>query len=171
MFDIYDSSFSSQNIHAQGIKNRHEYAATLQKLNKFKPETADRLMHQAHDDVFEQTNCLECANCCKTTSPAIYERDIDRLAKYLRMKPFQFIEKFLNQDTADQCYVLKSSPCVFLDAYNYCTVYEARPTACRTYPHTNRKRITQINNITLNNTLICPAVQQILENVALQLKQ
>ncbi|MFN4122421.1 MAG: YkgJ family cysteine cluster protein [Flavobacteriales bacterium] len=171
MQDFNDTPFFTKNIHEQGIKFRPDYESTLKKLNKIRPEQADRLVHEAHAEAIENIDCLSCANCCKTTSPAIYERDIDRLAKRLRMKPSQFIDKYLDKDQVDHCYVLKSSPCVFLDAENYCTVYDDRPTACRTYPHTDRKRVTQINKVTLNNTLICPAVQHILEKVAQKLNK
>jgi hypothetical protein len=63
----------------------------------------------------------------------------------------------------DKDYVLKSAPCPFLDHENYCTIYKDRPTACREYPHTNRKRMHQILEITLKNTLVCPAVARIFE--------
>jgi len=154
----------AKNIHQKGTFDRVKNTKLLTKLKKLKPDLADKLMHQAHDEVFEETDCLTCANCCKTTSPAIYERDIDRIAKRLRIKPSQFIEKYLNKDD-DSTYVLKSTPCTFLDEDNFCSIYEDRPMACRTYPHTNRKRVTQINQLTLENTLICPAVQKILEKV------
>ena len=107
---------------------------------------------------------MQCANCCKTTSPIFYERDIDRLAKRLRIRPSEFIEKYLHIDE-DKDYVLNKAPCVFLDSENYCLVYEDRPTACREYPHTDRKRIHQILDITLNNTFICPAVNEIVEKL------
>ena len=71
-------------------------------------------MQELHESEFERTDCLECANCCKTTSPAIYERDIDRLAKHLKIKPHKLIEQYLVKDTDDD-YVFKGAPCPFLD--------------------------------------------------------
>jgi len=62
--------------------------------------------------------------------------------------------------------VLNSAPCPFLDSENYCLVYEDRPIACREYPHTNRKRFYQILDLTLKNTLICPAALQVAEGLA-----
>jgi uncharacterized protein len=61
--------------------------------------------------------------------------------------------------------VLKSSPCAFLGADNYCSIYEARPRACREYPHTNRKKMHQILDLTMRNTQVCPAVLQIVERL------
>lgn len=133
-------------------------------LKRKKPKTLDAVVHRLHDEVFEKTDCLKCANCCKTTSPIFYERDIDRAAKRLRMRPSDFIAKYLHVDE-DKDYVLNTAPCPFLDAENYCLVYEDRPAACREYPHTNRKRFHQILDLTLNNTAICPAVFSIVEEM------
>ena len=80
------------------------------------------------------------------------------------MKPGDFINRYLRMDE-DGDYVLKSSPCPFLDSENYCSVYEDRPKACREYPHTDRKKILQINELTLKNTMVCPAVFEILERL------
>jgi len=136
----------------------------LQKLRKQKPKNLDAQFHQLHEEVFEEIDCLSCANCCKTTSPIFQKGDIERLAKTLRMKVPKFIEEYLNLDEEND-YVLKSSPCPFLGDDNKCIVYESRPTACREYPHTNRKRMYQIMNLTAKNTLICPAVSSIVNKL------
>ena len=60
------------------------------------------------------------------------------------MKPQQFTEQFLQLDEEND-YVLKSVPCTFLDADNYCSIYEVRPKACREFPHTDRKKFQQIS--------------------------
>ena len=136
----------------------------LQGLKKKDPRKVDDAFHTVHEEVFEEIDCLECANCCKTTSPIFYQTDIERVAKSLRIKPGDFIEKYLRIDE-DKDYVLKSSPCPFLDAENYCSVYEDRPKACREYPHTNRKKMVQIMELTHKNTLVCPAVFEMVERL------
>src|SRR5215216_3072084 len=119
-------------------KNRsEENKKLLQVIRKKDPRRVDDAFHTLHEKVFEEVDCLECANCCKTTSPIFYQTDIERVAKSLRMKPGDFIEKYLRIDE-DKDYVLKSSPCPFLDSDNYCQVYDDRPKACREYPHTDR---------------------------------
>jgi Fe-S-cluster containining protein len=150
----------------------HEMAATksaenkkyLLGLKKKDPRKVDDAFHEIHEEVFEEVDCLTCANCCKTTSPIFYPVDIERLAKSLRMKPGAFIEKYLRVDE-DNDYVLKSSPCPFLDQDNYCLVYEDRPKACREYPHTDRKKMVQIMELTHKNTLVCPAVLEMVERL------
>jgi hypothetical protein len=110
-------------------------------------------------------DCLTCANCCKTTSPIFTDKDIARIAKHLRLKEHQFIEKYLYRDE-DEFMVLQKSPCAFLDlADNTCFIYDVRPKACSEYPHTDRKRFIQITNLTLKNTEICPATFNIIEEL------
>ncbi|MFZ9982464.1 MAG: YkgJ family cysteine cluster protein, partial [Cyclobacteriaceae bacterium] len=70
----------------------------LKGLKKVNDRELDKLFHQAHEEVFEETDCLSCANCCKTTSPIFYQNDIDRLAPALKMRPGDFIEKYLRID-------------------------------------------------------------------------
>jgi Fe-S-cluster containining protein len=136
----------------------------LNGLKKKDPRKVDDAFHSMHDEVFEEVDCLTCANCCKTTSPIFYQTDIERVAKSLRMKPGDFIETYLRIDD-DKDYVLKSSPCPFLDSDNYCKVYDDRPKACREYPHTNRKKMVQIMELTHKNALVCPAVFEMVERL------
>jgi hypothetical protein len=134
------------------------------KLKRLKPKPLDDQFHDLHHEVFAQTDCLACANCCKTTSPIFYQKDIERLAKALRLRPSEFIAQYLHLD-ADGDYVLNVAPCPFLAADNHCTVYAHRPTACREYPHTDRKRMVQILDLTLRNTAVCPATFRIVERL------
>jgi len=155
------------------IKEKGKVAETInkkffEKLRKVSPDQLDKIVHPVHEDVFEEVDCLACANCCKTTSPIFYQADIERVARKLRVKPSDFIDQYLHLDE-DKDYVLNSSPCPFLDGENYCLVYESRPTACREYPHTNRKRFRQILNLTLKNTQVCPAVYEIVERLKVKL--
>lgn len=138
----------------------------LNKLRQRDPRKVDDAFHETHGQVFEEINCLSCANCCKTTSPIFYENDIDRIARILRMKPGAFVEKYLRIDE-DNDYVLKQSPCPFLDGENYCSIYDDRPKACREYPHTDRRKMVQILDLTYKNTLVCPAVLEIVERLKL----
>jgi Fe-S-cluster containining protein len=157
------SSFSDK-AKSQSAANK----AFLKKIKSKKIRHLDDVFHAAHEEAFEEIDCLTCANCCKTTSPIFYQKDIERVAKRLRMKPFEFIEKYLKIDE-DKDYVLQQAPCPFLGSDNYCSVYEDRPTACREYPHTDRKNMYQILDLTYKNTLVCPAVLRIVETVKQQL--
>ncbi len=133
-------------------------------LKKYKPKQLDDVFEALHDDVFSQTDCLSCANCCKTISPIFTQRDIERLAQHFKIRPAVFVDRYLHIDE-DQDYVLNITPCPFLGSDNYCSVYENRPIACREYPHTNRKKMVQILDLTLKNTYTCPAVYTIVEDL------
>lgn len=133
-------------------------------FGRMRDKELDALFHGAHEEVFEEIDCLKCANCCKTTSPIFRDVDIKRLAKRLKVSTGQFIDQYLHLDE-ERDYVLNSSPCTFLMADNTCAVYEDRPLACREYPHTDRKKMKQILKLTLKNAEICPAVARIFERI------
>jgi uncharacterized protein len=145
-------------------KQANENKKFLQLLKRKNPRDLDDQFHSRHEEVFSEIDCLTCANCCKTTSPIFYQTDIERASKALRIKPGQFVETYLRVDE-DKDYVLKSSPCPFLDAENYCRIYDDRPRACREYPHTDRKKMVQILDLTYKNTLVCPAVLEMLNRL------
>ena len=134
------------------------------KLKKKTPKRLDLLVQDLHEQEFKKTDCLTCANCCKTSSPIFTDKDISRISKHLRMKEHQFIAQYLERDD-DDFMVLQSVPCTFLDTDNTCFIYDVRPKACSEYPHTNRKKFIQLTNLTLKNAEICPAVFNIVEDL------
>ncbi|MCF6350475.1 MAG: YkgJ family cysteine cluster protein [Flavobacteriaceae bacterium] len=131
-------------------------------LKKRTPKQLDYLVQNLHEKEFQKTDCLDCANCCKTTSPMFTHVDIIRISKHLKMKEIQFIDKYLEDDT-DGFMVLKEVPCAFLDTDNSCFIYNVRPKACGEYPHTNRRKFIKIADLTVKNTKICPAAYNIVE--------
>jgi len=151
-------------------KDKHKENKTFfAKLKKKPPKQLDYIMQDFHEAEFEQTDCLECANCCKSTGPLFTPKDIERIAKYFKMKQKQFIDAYLRLDEEND-YVLQSVPCTFLGADNYCSIYEVRPKACREFPHTDRKKFQQISNLTLKNVAICPAAYNIVEAMKQRIK-
>lgn len=154
---LTDLSQSAKNAEAD---NRKFFA----RLKKNTPNDLDITVKDFHEEVFKHINCLDCANCCKSISPMITDKDIERMAKFLRVRPSVLTEKYLHLDE-DRDYVFNSSPCPFLDSDNYCKVYDVRPKACSEYPHTDRKRFVQILDVTLKNTFICPAAFEVVEKL------
>ena len=153
------------NLLAKLAKDKHiENKKYFDKLKKKAPKNLDYAMQELHDKKKKKTDCLNCANCCKTTGPLFTSADIERIAKHLRQKPQQFIEQYLRIDE-DKDYVLQSVPCTFLDQDNTCFIYEVRPKACREFPHTDRKKFQQISDLTLKNIPICPAAYNIVEEM------
>ena len=146
----------------EALKENKKYFANLKKRT---PKNLDYVMQDLHDKEFAKTDCLDCGNCCKTTSPIFTVKDIERISKHLKMKVTDFIEQYLERDT-DDFMVLKSSPCTFLDeSDNSCFIYDVRPKACAEYPHTDRRKFIQITDLTIANTFVCPATYNIVENL------
>ena len=151
--------------HKEQVKiKQKENKKFFKRLKKVKPKLLDKIIHPIHLEVFECTDCLKCANCCTTTGPLFTDKDISRIAKYLRIKPSEFVDIYLKIDE-DNDYVLQSVPCTFLGEDNYCSIYEVRPKACRGYPHTDRIKQYQLLELTNKNLDICPAVFQIVERL------
>ncbi|MFV0289402.1 MAG: YkgJ family cysteine cluster protein [Mangrovibacterium sp.] len=151
---------SPQELKELSKNHQREFDALFQKIRKKKPKNLDDVVHSLHQDAFEDFDCLSCANCCKSISPIVIDKDIERLAKSNRMKPVDFIATHLYLDHEND-YVFQQSPCPFLLPDNYCCVYENRPRACREYPHTDRTRFFQILKLTQKNCEICPVVFEI----------
>ena len=142
----------------------------FKKVRRKPPRRLDALMQELHTEEFSRTDCLQCANCCKTTGPLFTDNDISRISRHLRMKPAAFMQTYLRVDE-DGDHVLQGLPCPFLGADNYCDIYEVRPRACREYPHTDRKRFYQISAITMKNVAICPAAYRIVEDMKKRLPE
>lgn len=144
-----------------------DYAANKELIRKLKRKPAsdlDERVSAHHYEVFREIDCLECGNCCRSLGPRIKDVDIQRLSKYLKIKPSKFAEDYLRVDE-DKDFVFKTMPCPFLGADNYCSVYSQRPVACREYPHTDRKRFYQVLDLTLKNSVTCPAVLEVLRRM------
>lgn len=154
--------------YARQIENakskRKENKKILDRLKKLKPSNLDTITNQLHDEAFEHIDCLQCANCCRTTGPLLLGKDIERLARHFNMRPAAFTTEYLRIDE-DNDYIFKKMPCPFIGADNYCTVYEDRPSACRDYPHTQQRKIIQKLGITYHNSMICPAVAEVVEGL------
>jgi Fe-S-cluster containining protein len=158
------NKFNPETLKIAAEKNEKINQKWIASISKKKSNLLDKEAHKAHQEVFEYIDCLKCANCCKSISPTLYDKDIERLSKTLRIKPSAFIEQYLFIDE-DKDYVFKQTPCPFLDNENYCIVYENRPKACREYPHTDRPRFYQILKLTLKNTFVCPAAFEVFEKL------
>ena len=136
----------------------------MKRLEKMQPRKLDKFMGQLHSEEFDKIDCLECANCCRSISPAMTESDVRRMADHSKIGISAFIETFLLLDK-DGDYVFRKTPCPFLGDNNLCALYDSRPRACREYPHTDRKRFHQILDLTAKNSMICPVVFNIIEKL------
>jgi len=124
----------------------------------------DFTIHDLHVQEFKKIDCLDCANCCKSTPALLVQKDINRISSHLGMSAGQFMTKFVEMDE-DGDFVFNASPCPLLGEDNYCSVYDVRPASCADYPHTTRNRQIRILDLSLENTAVCPAVFRIFEKL------
>ena len=118
-----------------GDKKRDENER-FRKFMKVRGHNADRTLRHIAEGIEEQIDCTQCANCCKVASTTVNDRDVERLAKFLRMPLSKFLAEY-TVETPDEGRILKRSKqtgCVFLDG-KLCSVYEARPETCQRFPH------------------------------------
>lgn len=148
----------------KAAEKHNENKKFFAKLRKKPPKNLDYVMQELHEAEFERTDCLTCANCCKTTGPLFTNADVERISKHFRMKPQKFIDTYLQIDE-EHDFVLQQVPCTFLGLDNQCSIYGVRPKACREFPHTDRKKFQQISKLTLKNVAICPAAFNIVEEM------
>ncbi len=149
------------NWEKKSAEHQKNYQQYLKKANKNKVLKA---LPDLHEAAFEKINCLDCANCCKNYSPRFKMPDIKRISKVLGMKETAFIEQYLQMDNEGD-YVVKSTPCPFLGADNFCSIYDHRPSDCSRFPYTDEDVLLKRPQITLKNSSFCPAVYYVLENL------
>lgn len=142
-----------------------QYGDTLQFLTKIsKSRTIDKAVSALHDSVFADADCLQCANCCRTTPALVTRPDAKRIAKHLDIPPKTFIRKYLLEDTNGELMIAKV-PCTFLKEDHTCQIYDVRPQACREYPHTNQSGFSRRSKMNAKNTIVCPAAFEIVERL------
>ncbi|MEM6630551.1 MAG: YkgJ family cysteine cluster protein [Bacteroidota bacterium] len=159
--------FELKSFRQKALARKKTNKKFLNSLKKESPKKLDQLFRYYHEEVFSDFSCLDCANCCKSLGPKFLPQDIDRIAAHLRMSTASFIETYLRIDE-DQDYVLQKVPCAFLEDDNRCGIYEVRPKACRTYPHTDSRGMQGKLGLTQKNTLTCPAVLEIVERMQVE---
>ena len=81
--------------------------------------------------------CTGCGKCCTGKGFVwLEEKDIENLTNHFNISREDFFKKYTRQLGFD--YSLKEDPqnddCIFLKDKKICTVYEARPKQCRTFP-------------------------------------
>jgi Fe-S-cluster containining protein len=127
---------------------------------------SDRILRRAAQDIEGQIDCTACANCCRVATAKISERDVERLARYLRLPVAQFLAQYTSRDP-EEGMILKrteAAGCVFLDG-NACAIYDARPDTCQRFPHLVRGNGSIVSRMWqfIDRACYCPIVYNSLE--------
>ncbi|MBK6782925.1 MAG: YkgJ family cysteine cluster protein [Saprospiraceae bacterium] len=147
-----------ENLTKADYKN---YLAFFKKLSAA-PKSQPPDIETIHSEVFSNTDCLSCANCCKTSPALLTKEDITRISKHLQISTKEFQKKYVLEDVNGEL-SLNNVPCQFLLQDNSCSIYEIRPEACRQFPHTHDKDYPRRVILNTKNIFVCPAALAIAE--------
>jgi uncharacterized protein len=80
--------------------------------------------------------CTRCGGCCTRPGPVYFPRpDLERAAAFLGTTPAALLRRHHGRWTRGVAAIdAGDAPCPFYAADRGCTIYEARPTQCRTFP-------------------------------------
>jgi len=146
--------------------NPSKIKPSLEKLKRLKSKSTISAAEEIHHEVFEEMDCLQCANCCKSIPPIVSSRDCKRIAQSIGMQKSDFEDQYIIIDE-DGDRVINTSPCPFLESDNKCSIYDVRPTACRQYPHSDEMNFFKHLSLHKRNAKYCPALYEIIRRTAL----
>jgi Fe-S-cluster containining protein len=147
-------------------KNKSRFRRFLTRIENAPPRGLKSIVQAAEQEVWKETDCLSCANCCKTMTPTFQNADIKRISAYLELTPAEFKTKYLRREkTKDGDWLNKSEPCQFLSLEdNKCTIYDVRPRDCAGYPHL-AKNMKDYMHVYKQNLELCPAAFRLVEKM------
>ena len=147
-------------------KNRRRFRYFLTRLQTVKPKGLDQLSVDMNKEVWAETDCLSCANCCKTMTPTFTKKDIKRISNHFNQTPQEFTDKWLYKERGTGDMMNKKQPCQFLNLKdNKCSIYEIRPDDCAGFPHHTKKHFTEWVHVYKQNVEYCPATYKLVEKM------
>ncbi|MBZ5857020.1 YkgJ family cysteine cluster protein [Flavihumibacter profundi] len=150
--------------------NKRKFKRFLTKIETERPRGLDKLTPVLDKEVWEEVDCLTCANCCKKMSPTFSQKDITRISAHLNMTVPAFKEKWLFFDKKDKDWMNVKQPCQFLDLKtNMCSIYEVRPADCAGFPHLTKKKLVDHVDTHKQNIEYCPATYKMVEKMKARL--
>ena len=151
------------------VKEAHRLKPLFRFLNRLKrkpPRNLQSIAIKAGSNVWNDIDCLSCANCCKTMTPTFTSSDIKKIASYLQISPDEMKKKWLKKERGTGNWLNKSTPCQFLDLEtNMCNVYAVRPADCAGFPHLTKKRMVDYLHVHQQNLDECPATFKMVERM------
>jgi Fe-S-cluster containining protein len=111
-------------------------------------------------EILANFKCQNSGNCCKASGFVyVSAENIQKMADILNLDLSQFKETFVQKDNGWEVVASQTfRPNCFLDDQHHCTVYEGRPTACKTYP--NWPSIWQTDEALIAESTQCPGLKQ-----------
>jgi Fe-S-cluster containining protein len=148
------------------LLHRSRLRRFLTKIENNPPKQLDDMAVEIDKEVWAETNCLLCANCCREMTPTYTFQDIKRIAGHLGMTMKEFKEKWLYHDEKSGDWMNVNRPCQFLNRNdNKCMIYEVRPADCAGFPHLTKKKMVNYMHVHRQNVQYCPATFKMVEKM------
>jgi uncharacterized protein len=151
---------------AKAKRNHPRLKKFLRKFNrKFIPNMLPTQL-AINAEVWQEVDCLQCANCCKTMTPTYTPADLKRISTHLGMSKKELFAAYLMIDKDNGDTVNRSTPCQWLNATdNKCSIYDVRPEDCAGFPHHTKTKFDDYNHVYEQNLDKCPATYKLIEKM------
>jgi len=148
-------------------KKEQENIRFCAELYKMDPNDTDHLAKTLGSEISSKIDCRKCANCCAVSTPCLSTFDLNRLSEGIGIAVDSLEEKYIELDQHGDK-IFKTSPCPFLKNKS-CSVYDHRPSDCRSYPHFHQKDFSTRMWNYLEMYGICPIVFNFFEQLKKEL--
>ena len=152
--------------------NKKAFRSFLTRLKNNPPKNLYKTLVEVDKEVWAETDCLTCGNCCKKMTPTFTTADIKRIAGYFSMTPDAFKEKWLTYEKKEGDWQNVKQPCQFLNLTdNKCSIYAIRPEDCAGFPHLTKKSPADYMHVHKQNIEYCPATYRMVEKMMERMKK
>jgi len=148
--------------------HRKTFRSFLTITEKNPPIGIDKLTKKIELAVWEEIDCLSCANCCKKMTPTFTKQDLKRISAHFQQTPEDFKKQWLHVDK-NKDLVNVNQPCQFLNLTdNKCSIYDIRPVDCAGFPHLSKRKWEEYAHVHKQNIDYCPATYKMVEKMITQ---
>ncbi len=154
-------------IAAKAEEKQGENDEFLRSVHARADQGLDVIAHRLNDTVSAAIDCTACGNCCKTLVINVADDELAPLAEHLELSIAVAKDKYIEESMAGKLFI-NTMPCHFL-ADNKCTIYEARFSECRDFPHLHKPGFKDRLAGTLMHYGRCPIIYNVVEQMKVEL--
>jgi len=118
--------------------------------------------------ILAEFQCQNSGNCCRADGIVVASpQEVEKMATLLKLDISTFLNRYTKRKNGWTIIADKNfrQNC-FLDHCNKCSIYDARPKACRTYP--NWDYIWKSDEVLLREAAQCKGLNQAIESVQIE---
>lgn len=132
------------------------------RLRAMDPTDLDRLVATLLPSI--RVDCRDCGRCCRELHLSLTDAEADRLADLSGLAPERFRERYLSAVDEEKPWLLREKGCPFQSG-NLCTVYDERPSDCRSFPHLHLPGFRHRLHAVFHARSLCPIVADLLDRL------